>query len=257
MKARIDKYELYEKTVQDAPGTALMIRDDYRKLRGKPAVRFREDFAGTGALAAAWCRRNKRNTAMAVDLDPVPLKYGLAHHMAGIEDRIEIVEGDVLEPHGKNFDIIVAFNYSWLIFKTRRTLAKYFAQARDALAPDGIFELDLYGGRGAIEEGKEETKMKGWTYVWDQQKFDPTNHDTRCAIHWKLPGGRTLRNSFVYEWRLWSIPEVLELWEEVGLRVLEIQAEDDSPVEGRYRKVKRVPNWEQWNVKILGERIKR
>ena len=253
MKARFDKYDLYERTVQNPEGTALMLRDDYKKLRGKPAYLLREDFAGTATLAAAWCRRNARNCAVAVDLDPVPLAWGRKRYLADTGDRLTLVEGDVLEPHGRNFDLIVAFNYSWLAFKTRAQLKAYFKRVRDSLAPDGIFELDLYGGRGAIEEGVEETKMKGWTYLWDQKSFDPTSCHTICAIHWKI-GRRTIRNSFVYDWRLWSLPEVFDLFAETGLRLLEVQAEDDSPEEGRYRRVRRVPNWDQWNVKVLAER---
>ena len=255
MKVRFDKYDLYERTVQNPEGTAVMLRDDYRKIRGKAAHTLREDFAGTATLAAAWCRRDRANRAVGVDLDPVPLAWGRARHLGGIEDRLTLVAGDVLAPHGRNFDLIVAFNYSWLVFKTRAMLKKYFARVARSLAPNGIFELDLYGGRGAIEEGEEVTKMQGWTYLWDQKSFDPTTCHTTCAIHWRI-GSRTIRNSFVYDWRLWSLPEVFDLFAETGLRLIEVQAEDDSPVEGRYRKVKRVPNWDQWNVKVLAERAR-
>ena len=254
MKAQIDKYELYERSVQDPQGTALMLRDDFRKLRGRAAHRLREDFAGTATLAAAWVRRNRANSAVAVDLDPVPLAWGRTRHLVGIEDRVTLVEGNVLDPHGKEYDLIVAFNYSWLVLRTRAELRKYLARVRESLAPDGIFELDLYGGIGGTQEGEETTKFRGWTYVWHQKTFDPTTHETHCAIHWKLGDGRTLRNSFTYHWRLWTLPEIFDLFAEVGLETLEIQAEDDSPVEGHYRKVKRVPNWEQWNVKVLAGR---
>lgn len=257
MKSLPHKYELYERSVQDPEGTAEMLRSDYRKIRGTHARRMREDFAGTAALSAAWCRRDAANLALAVDLDPIPLAWGRAHHLPGLGSRLELLEGNVLDPHGEGFDLIVAFNYSWLCFLTRSELLRYFEQVRRALSPGGIFELDLYGGKGAIEEGEETTRMKGWTYVWDQKSFDPTTHQTHCAIHWRLPGGRTLRNSFTYHWRLWSLPEVFDLFEEAGLQTVEIQAEDDSPVEGRYRKVKRVPNWDQWNVKVLAEARRR
>ncbi|HVO29511.1 MAG TPA: class I SAM-dependent methyltransferase [bacterium] len=254
MKARIDKYDLYERTVQAPEGTAEMVARDYSRLRGKPARRMREDFAGTAALAAAWCRRNPRNTAVAVDLDPVPLAYGERKHRPGIEKQLALVRGDVLREHGRGYDLVIAFNYSWLALRTRDQLRAYFSRVRAALAPDGIFELDLYGGKGAIEEGEETTKMRGWTYIWDQQSYDPTTGETRCAIHWKLRDGRTLRRSFTYHWRLWSLPELWDLFEDTGLKCLEVHNEDDSPVEGSYRRVKRVPNWDQWNVKVLAER---
>lgn len=261
MKRPVDKYELYEKTVQAPEGTAEMVAQDYRKLRGKPARRLREDFAGTAAFSAAFCRLHRENTAVAVDLDPVPLAYGAKVHRPGVEDRLTLVEGNVLDPHGRNFDLIIAFNYSWLALRTRAELKRYFTLVRDALAPDGIFELDLYGGNGATDEGEETTKMrrgkKRWTYVWDQQRYDPTSGETLCAIHWKLDDGRTLRRSFTYHWRLWSLPEVWDLFDEVGLERLEIHAEDDTPVDGSYRRVKKVPNWEQWNIKVLAGRAHR
>jgi hypothetical protein len=257
---RWDKYELYEKSVQDAEGTALMVHHDYRKVRGKPAFRLREDFAGTGALAAAWARRDARNTAVAVDLDPEPLGWGLQHHLRPGEpgaDRVEIVNGDVLAAHGRNYDIILAFNFSWLVLRKREDLKRYLGQVRDALATDGIAQFDMYGGTDAITCSEASSKIGKFTYIWDQAKFDPTTNEAWCAIHWKLPGGRQMRNAFTYHWRLWSLPELLDLFDEVGLSLVEIHAEDDSPVDGRYRRVRKVPNWDAWTVKVLAERRKK
>lgn len=254
-----DKHELYERCVLDAAGTAVMLDSDYRRIRGRRASTMREDFAGTSAIAAAWAALRPENRAMAVDLDPEPQEWGRARHIAGhpFESRVEVVTGNVLDENGKDFDLICAFNFSWQVFLTRPDLMAYLRRVRASLAPDGIFELDMYGGTNAITEQEERTRMGNVTYMWDQVEFDPTTAQTHCAIHFRLPDGKIMRNAFTYHWRLWGLRELIEIMEECGLRVIELQNEDsdeDDKGAGTYTPVKRIPNWESWLAKVLAER---
>jgi len=56
----------------------------------------------------------------------------------------------------------------------------------------------------------------GFTYVWDQDKFNPINardpelHPLR--VHRRHEAGQ----AFTYDWRYWSIPELTELLKEAG-----------------------------------------
>ena len=260
---RHDKYDLYERCVQEPEGTAKMLDHEFKRIRGRRALRMREDFCGTAVLCAEWAKLSPKHYAMGVDLDPAPIAWGRKRHFAPDmkhSARVEVVRGNVLDPHGKNFDLVIGFNFSWMIFKERAQLGRYFARARQALAPDGIFELDLYGGKDAITESKARTRMSGVTYVWDQVRFDPTTSDTFCAIHFeKLRGGGEMKRAFTYDWRLWNLAETIDLLRENGLEILELQNEtsDENDVgTGLYKPVKRIPNWDAWTIKILAERAR-
>jgi hypothetical protein len=102
------------------------------------------------------------------------------------------------------------------MFETRDELRNYFARAREALNDDGILFLDAFGGPESIIVQKEKTKYDGFTYVWDQARFEPVTNHITCHIHFKFPDGSKLRKAFTYEWRMWSLPEIRELLLEAG-----------------------------------------
>lgn len=95
-------------------------------------------------------------------------------------------------------------------------MLRYFVSVRRALAPDGLFLLDAYGGSDAYETMEEETKLDGFTYIWDQADFDPVTARALCHIHFKFRDGSRLKRAFSYEWRLWTLPEIRELLAEAG-----------------------------------------
>jgi hypothetical protein len=75
----------------------------------------------------------------------------------------------------------------------------------------------MLGGYEVLHEGLEEPRRcRGFTYVWEQKRFDPITHRCEFAIHFRFPDGSEIRRAFVYRWRLWSIPEVREVLEEAG-----------------------------------------
>jgi hypothetical protein len=97
-------------------------------------------------------------------------------------------------------------------------MLEYFARVREALKDDGIFFLDAFGGYESMEEMKEKTKYDDFTYVWEQKHYYPVTGEMECHIHFKFPDKSKLKKAFSYTWRLWTLPEILELLTEAGFK---------------------------------------
>ncbi|MGZ3697607.1 MAG: class I SAM-dependent methyltransferase, partial [Bdellovibrionota bacterium] len=220
-----NKYVLYERSVQSPDWHVEFFVATYRAHFARYARNLREDFCGTARLACDWVKRNRSNTGVGLDLDPEPLQYGRKHHYSKLsaaqKKRLTLKRQDVLEPTPEKFDLIVACNFSFFIFKQRSTLLRYFRSCRRSLGEKGMLMLEMAGGPGMIGTMKETrtirmTKNSRFKYIWDQKSFDPITHDATYAIHFELPDGKKLRNLFTYDWRLWTIPEIRELLAEAG-----------------------------------------
>lgn len=234
MATLAERHELYEASVQSVCDEVEFLDKAYRELVGRKARTLREDFCGTAAAACEWVRSSKRREAVAVDIDPAVLGWGRAHHVAALKPgeraRLRLVEGDVRTVQTGATDLTVAFNFSWWTFKTRAELLKYFRAVHAALADDGLFVLDIYGGSEAYAEQEEETDYGLFTYVWDQHSFDPVTGRYECHIHFRFPDGSELPRAFSYDWRLWTLPELRELLAEAGFAssVVYWQGEDED-----------------------------
>lgn len=215
-----DPHRLYEAAVQDAPSEVDLL-DRVLRRGGRRPLRLREDFSGTALVSAEWVRRGRERTAVAVDLDPAVHAWARAHRLPPLGDaarRLALVTADVRAPNGRGYDAVVAFNFSYSVFKTRLELGAYLRRVRAALAPGGVFVLDAFGGWDAQKELVERRRIRGGaTYVWEQESFDPITHHMRAAIHFEVPGRRRLSRAFRYDWRLWTLPELTELLGEAGL----------------------------------------
>lgn len=224
MAEQADIHELYEQSVQNVEHEVEFLQTTFRELRGRTAHRLREDFCGTAAASCEWVRQGEAFQAIGVDIDPSVLDWGRKNRIGRLpaEDRarVSLIESDVMTVETPPVDLLAAFNFSYFIFDTRDKLRTYFQRAREALADDGLFFIDLFGGGEAHEETREKTKFKelGFTYIWDQAEFHPVTHYMRCHIHFKFKDGSKLKKAFTYEWRLWSAPELRELLEEAGFR---------------------------------------
>lgn len=223
---RADRHALYEQAVQCAEAEIDFVDHAFKKLRGRRAELLREDFCGTANVCCEWVKRRRANHAIGVDLDPEVLEWGRAHNLAALKpsqrERIELLQRDVLQVETAAPDIVSAMNFSYWLFKDRPTLLRYFRKVRETLGDDGVFFLDAYGGydshREIVEEREIDDGGAGFTYVWDQAKFDPISHNLVCHIHFKLPDGSRLKRAFSYDWRLWTLPEVRDLLDEAGFR---------------------------------------
>ena len=45
---------------------------------------------------------------------------------------------------------------------------------REQLTEDGLFILDAYGGSDSFPEMEEDRDLDGFTYVWDQNHYNPS-----------------------------------------------------------------------------------
>jgi SAM-dependent methyltransferase len=214
-----DKFVLYQESVQNADFEVGLFKRIYKKFRGKPPRRFREDFCGTALLACEWVRRIKNGVAQGVDIDAPTLAWGRKHNVAALgdrADRVELVNCDVLEARGFEPDVVGAVNFSYFVFKTRKGLLDYFRSVHESLAEDGVFIMDLYGGPEAQIRQEEKTKYGGFTYIWDQDRFNPITGEALCHIHFRLADGTKLKKAFTYDWRLWTIPELRDILADAG-----------------------------------------
>ncbi len=188
------------------------IADAYKKLNKKAAHSLREDFCGTQLICAEWVKSGDKRTATGVDIDPKVLAWGKKHNIEPLGDaagRITQLAQDVRAPSKGKFDAICAFNFSYWIFKTRDEMRGYFEKVKKSLAPGGIFCLDAYGGWEAVEPMYERRNIKGkFTYVWDQDIFDPITHRVVNYIHFEFKDGSKMNKAFTYDWRFWSLPEL-------------------------------------------------
>jgi SAM-dependent methyltransferase len=219
-----DRHRLYELSVQCPEAEVDFIDKTYRLLRGRSARLLREDFCGTASVCCEWVRRRKTNRAIGVDIDRGVLDWGRHQNLAPLSAdkarRVTLIQADVLGVETTSPDIIAAMNFSYWLLRDRASLKRYFKSVREALKGDGIFVLDAYGGydsyRVITEERKIESEDGDFTYIWEQEHYDPISGRLVCHIHFDFPDGSRLDRAFSYDWRLWSLPEIRELLEEAG-----------------------------------------
>jgi len=232
MAEKADIHDLYEKSVQAVDVEAEFLRDTFRGLRGRDPNSLREDFCGTASLACEWVRTGARRHAIGVDNDADVLDWGRRNRMARLPEaaraRVKLLHDDVRSVTTDSVDIVGAFNFSYFCFKTRDEMRGYFARAREALTPDGLFFLDAFGGPDASDLSKEKTKLGGFTYVWEQAEFEPVTSRILCHIHFKFSDGSKIQNAFTYDWRLWTLPELRELLAEAGFSKVRVFWEGDD-----------------------------
>ncbi|MCM2280193.1 MAG: class I SAM-dependent methyltransferase [Oligoflexia bacterium] len=256
--ARFNKYAFYEQAVQTPERHIEMFVELYREQNGKYARNLREDFCGTFALSCEWVKRNRKNTAICLDLDPEPLAYGKRVHRGRLsaeqKRRLTVFRQDVRSVTAPRSDLIIGCNFSFFIFKERANLIDYFRHCLRSLRQDGILVLEMAGGPGMIEPLRERVPIYGrdgkrkYTYVWDQQSFDPITHDARYAIHFELPDGTKKKDVFRYDWRLWTIPEVREAMREAGFAETSVywETEHRGRGTGEYAKAESGDNAYAW-----------
>ncbi|MFQ5478325.1 MAG: class I SAM-dependent methyltransferase [Candidatus Binatia bacterium] len=255
LASRADRYQLYLSAVQSPECDVDFFKRAYRDAYGgKPRV-LREDFCGTAAVCAEWVARDRSNRAIGVDLDPAPLAWGREHLLSKLEpeqrERVRLLEADVRKAKAEKADLLAAQNFSFWIFTTREELRDYFRRARSNLKSQGLMVLDMMGGSEVLEEDREDVRReKGFTYIWEQRRFDPISHRCEFRIHFRFRDGSEMRRAFVYKWRLWTMPEVRELLAEAGFSHSEVYWEgtdaDSGEGNGVYRRRRHAPAEPAW-----------
>lgn len=254
-----DRHELYELSVQSPEEDVRFLRRVYKSLRGKKAKHMREDFCGTALLSSHWIRRGPDYTAEGFDIDPDPVSFGIERHFEPLgEDasRCKLHLKDVREPSHVPPDVRCALNFSYCIFQTREEMLGYLRAAHADLAADGVLVLDIHGGPDSMEEVEEERDIEeGFTYVWDQVRFYPATGEYRCFIHFEFEDGTRLERAFRYDWRLWSITEIIDCLRDVGFEDVhtywEGTDEDGESGDGNFRKKRKGENCDSWIAYIV------
>jgi len=254
-----DRYELYTEAVQDPEAEVKFARRIYRKQNGSSPIRVREDFCGTAAICCAWVRSDTDTRAIGVDLDPVPLHWGRRHHVAKLRpdqaERVELIQQDVLALETRPVDVILALNFSFCVFKQRAVLLRYLRRCHEALAKGGIMIMDIYGGPDAQRPKKDRTRKEGFTYVWDQARYNPITNEALNHIRFDFPDGSRIKKAFTYDWRLWTLPELRDALLESGFADAHAYWEgtdEDGEGNGVFRRRERVEVEDAWIAYIVG-----
>ena len=259
---RMDRHVLYQHSVQNVDFELEFMRNTYRDLRDKAPLSLREDFCGTALASAHWVALDKAHTAMAVDIDADVLQWSVDNILPTLKkkqrERLELVEGNVLEVANEPVDVIQAFNFSYWCFQERRTMLEYFTRCHAGLKDDGILFLDAYGGHEAYQCQVEEREVEDFTYIWEQASFNAVTCEQRCHIHFRFKDDSELREAFTYVWRIWGAKELREILEEAGFSktTLYLQAFDDETEEAldEYEPTDEAEDFACWLGYIVAEK---
>lgn len=268
MAQRADRHTLYTLSVQAPEDDAEFLADYFESYSGEPLRRFREDFCGTASLSCAFVRRDKQNRAWGVDLHRPTLDWGKQHNVSDLppeaQRRITLIEGNVLDAKAPKAQLTCALNFSYSVFKTRDDLRAYFRAVRRGLQPGGMFVLDMWGGSETQVLQEEEREIDNpdddgigdFTYVWDQDAFDPSSYHTVNRIHFRFEDGSEMRDAFVYEWRAWTMPEIRELLTEAGFDDVHFLWEGTDPKTGKgtdtYERAETADPDDAWIAYVVG-----
>ncbi len=260
-KLVFDKYEMYREAVQSPEVDVEFFQKAYKELRGRSAEVFREDFCGTFLLSHTWVKSRPKNKAWAVDIDPEPLEYGRNHYWDELtlsaQKRLKIFEGDVLTGQLPEADIAAALNFSYFAFKKRKQLKLYFSNVYGSLRKKGLFVIDAFGGTQCTDAIEDKLKRKGFTYFWDQENFDPVTNEAVFHIHFQPAGHKKIENVFTYDWRMWTIPELRDLLDEVGFKKTHVYWEGTTRGglgNGKFTRTEQGEACDSWIAYVVAEK---
>jgi len=256
---KFDKYALYTEAVQSPDTDIPFFYKRYIDHRGKKPKIFREDFCGTFALCRSWVKMGKDLQAIGVDLDPEPIAYGMSQMEKLKPDqqkRIQILNKNVFDKNLPSADVVVALNFSHFIIKERTEMIRYFKSVKKSLKKDGIMIIDCFGGSQVYEPNEEFVDHTGFTYYWDQDSWDPVTSRAQFYIHFKIDGKEKVKKVFSYDWRVWTIPELREIFLEAGFKKTTVYWEGTTKKgegDGNFKPSEKGEDCESWIAYIVAE----
>ena len=216
-----------------------------------------EDFCGTAALSRAWCDLSPNFSAVATDIhaptlarakqlsasyDRIKLIRADVRKVNDPADLIAVLNFSICELHARR-DLVAYFKHA------RTRLAK-------RKGGGGVLICDLYGGADSYQTGlldqtisppRDHPAAKDRIlYSWEQRTADPLTARVVNAMHFDVTSGfgypagprradsapqertqprsasrpphQVFLDAFVYDWRLWTIPELREAMHEAGFK---------------------------------------
>jgi len=256
-----DKYALYGVAVQTPLDDARFLARYFQRVTKRPLRLLREDFCGTANILTEFVKLHRANRGIGIDLDPEPLAWCREHTLALLtasqRARVQLLCRNVNAVHAPKVDLVFAFNFSYSVLQTREELLTYFKNARRSLAPGGLFIVDNHGGTEVPVVASETWNMGRFKYVWQVVSFDPLTHHIIYKIHFLFKDGSRIRNAFVYDWRLWTLPELQELFREAGFKNVHVlwEATDIASGYGNgvMRRVHQSELEEAWYAMVVGQ----
>lgn len=226
-----DKHDLYEHAVQSPAQTALFLHTVHAK---KPRT-LCDDFCGAGAIARAFLHTFPDAKATAIDKDAAPLRALRERADESIAPRLTIRKANVLATRARA-DVIAALNFPLGYFHDRTNLLKYLRAARARLNPAGVLVADTYGGPSAFQTGRYDVKLDNAVrYTWEQREANPLTGRVLNAMHFDVPSSGPMRDAFVYDWRLWSVPELRDAMTEAGFKSVDAYLSLGSAIDAHGR----------------------
>jgi hypothetical protein len=222
-----NRYDLYELAVQEPAREARFLE----AVHGGGASCLAEDFSGPASICRAWLAMGAQRTAIATDRDPEPLEHCVRRlteqHGRDAVDRLTISTSDVLAAGGASRHHR-GVNFACCELHERERLVTYFRHALFRLNQGGVLVVDTYGGENAFASGVSvveiDTDEGTVVYEWEQAGANPLTGRVSNAIHFTTPDGARMEHAFVYDWRLWSVPELREAMREAGFASTEVHA---------------------------------
>jgi hypothetical protein len=215
------KFELYQKSVQNAKKEAEFFRKVFRLIFNKVATTFREDFCGTGLLSCEWVKSNVMNSAVGLDFDQETLDWGIANNVNNLSsgsERIQLLNQNVLDEFDtkQKFEIICSLNYSHFLLPQRKMILKYFTNMVKNLETKGIFIMDFYGGSHIYSDHKYQHNKSSNFYEFSGKQMNIIANTSKCSLNYKVKKNK-YKPFFSFNFRIYSIIELREALEEAGL----------------------------------------
>lgn len=256
-----DRHDLYQRSVQLPEQEIRFVEKVFEGHTGRKPLHLREDFCGTALLCSRWAKSHPERTAIGLDIDRPTLDWGRTHNLAAVgaaASRVTLLEHDVLVPTRRKVEVIGAYNYSYQVFHERELLKRYFRAAHRSLTDDGLFVLDALGGFEASRARVERRRVDGgWTYIWEQERYDAVNAGFVCHISFEFRDGTALRRCFTYDWRHYSLAELRDVLLDVGFASVDAYwegADASGAGNGRFRRVSRAENEPVWNAYLVARK---
>lgn len=264
MAEKADKFHCYQLSVQCTENEVDFFDQAYSDAYGDKPMALREDFCGTYAVCCEWVKSHSERTALGIDLCEETLQWGTDNNLIRLDaeqrQRVTVLEQDVRKQNVPRADVLAAQNFSFWCFKTREEVVSYFKTAHANLHDNGVMVMDMMGGGDCYKEDIMDKRKiakgkKGFSYHWEQARFNPVNADCSFYIHFKFKDGSKLKRAFEYHWRFWTLPEVREMLAEAGFKnsLVYWELEDEDGLDtGDWVPMEEAPSYPSWLCYVVG-----